>query len=203
VSRRPRELPPEEAQVGLAQVREVIDLIRKSEFGRSDRGRRLTAEADALARRGGIRFCPDLGVEALYRKELGRRPVLYISVLRHRNGVLWPSQTELAERIYHESLHAVVRSKRKCREEECDAFCAAEEAAAAIEQRSPACPVRRDGLTVWQWVRRAYAQHPSDPDYQPVGYTPEQLAVMAGSDDRVPSPAPPVRHEVIPLRPGP
>jgi hypothetical protein len=177
---RPPELADDIARDGLRKVREAIDLVRKSDFGSSQRGKLLTAAAMDFMDQDRIRFSPNMEQEALYRKEVGRRPILYISVFCHKDRVLWPPPEELAERIYHESLHAVVQSKNKSREEECDAFCAAEEAAAAVSKRLPRYPVMRDGETVWMWVRNVYSQSPSDRTYVPVGCTLNDLAVRTG-----------------------
>jgi hypothetical protein len=177
---RPRELAHDVARDGIRKVREVIELVRKSDFGSSPRGRLLTAAAMDLMDQGRIRFSPNLEQEALYRKELGRKPVLYISVFCHKDRVLWPLPEELAERIYHEALHTVVQSKNKSREEECDAFCAAAEAAAGASGRLPRYPVMREGQTVWKWVQNAYSQYPSDRTYVPVGCTLDDLAVRTG-----------------------
>ena len=180
LSRRPAELPPELAEEGIAMAREVVRLVDESPFGRTERGRILTQHARDLIDRGRLRFSDELGGEALYRKELGCRPILYIGVIQSRTRVLWPEPASLAECIFHETLHAVVNSRKRCLEEECDAFCAAEEAAAAVEGRPPVYPVPRDNEPIWQWVRAAYRRTPSNPDYTPIGHTREELAKKTG-----------------------
>ncbi|MFC1462934.1 hypothetical protein ACFLQU_04930 [Verrucomicrobiota bacterium] len=177
---RPDELPDDISHIGVRKVHEVLELVGKSDFGRSPRGAALAAAAVELMDQGRVRFSPNLDQEALYRKEFGRRPVLYISVFFHNGRVLWPQPEELAERIYHESLHSIAQSKHKSKEEECDAFCAAEEAAAAVGQRSPRYPVMRDGKTVFKWVQEVYSRYPSDRAYVPVGCTSEELADRTG-----------------------
>ena len=75
-----------------------------------------------------------------------------------------PRPEQLAQRVCHETLHAVVGSKDRAKEEECDVFCAAEEAAAAVGQ----C------------VQQSYPQHPSHKTYAPVGCTLKELAARTG-----------------------
>jgi len=38
----------------------------------------------------------------------------------------------------------------------------------------------RDGETIWVWVQREYADCVSDPHYEPVGYSREELAERTG-----------------------
>ena len=177
---RPPELPDDLSVIGVRKVYEMLEVVGKSDFGRSPRGALLTAAAMKLMDEGRVRFSPNLEQEALYRKEPGRRPVLYISVFFHNERVLWPRAEELAERLYHESLHSLVQAKHRSREEECDAFCAASEAAAAVDQRLPGYPVMRDGKPVWEWVQETYAEYPSDETYVPVGCTLKELAARTG-----------------------
>ena len=175
-SRRPKELPAADARDGLAAVEKVITRVGASDFGRAPRGEALTRRARELLRGGHIRFTEALDVDALYRKERMGEGILYIGVVRRRDGIEWPTAAELARRIYHETLHALVGTSTPSLEEECDAFCAAEEASAVVENRAPRYPVIRDGQRVWEWVKAAYSKLPSNPDYQPVGYTPAELA---------------------------
>ncbi len=186
ISRRPKELPHEEAEQGLAMVQEVLDRVSASGFGRTERGQRLTAEVRRLAEGGRIRFSASLDTEALYHKERGSSAVLYLGVFDGPDGIEWPGLGELAKPIYHEALHAVVHSKTKSAQEECDAFCAAEEAAAVVERREPRYPVTRDNQRIWEWVRQQYPDSPSDPHYEPVGYSPEELAEKTGMDYATP-----------------
>ncbi len=181
-SLRPCELPPEQSAEGLRKVRETLSMVGNSEFGRSPRGMALTAAASELLAQGRVRFSPDIQGEALYRKETLRRPVLYIAAPSMKGRVFWPSQAELAERVYHESLHVVVGSRKRSIEEECDAFCAAEEASAVVGQRAPLYPVMRDGTAVWKWVKEAYPTHRADPTYRPVGCTVEEFAGRVGME---------------------
>ncbi len=179
-SRRPPELSGEWVGIGGRKISEVLKSVSNSKFGASERGARLTTAATALMAKGLLRFSPNLEQEALYRKEYGGDPVLYLSVYCHKDQVLWPAPEELAERIYHETLHAVVGSKKKSKEEESDAFCAAEEAAAAAVKRPARYPVMRDGVKIWDWVQDAYPQCPADDTYVPVGYTLKQLSARIG-----------------------
>jgi hypothetical protein len=158
--------------------------VERSDFGRSDRGRLLLARARQLVERGALRFSTELRGEALYRKERGSRPLLYVRVERLAGEHTLPTRAEMAERVFHETLHAVKDSARKSLEEECDAFCAAEEARAAIEGRLPRYPVTRDGQPVWKWVRSAYRDLKSDPEYRPVGRTLAELARRSGRPAR-------------------
>ena len=191
-SLRPKPVPGEIAKKGLAEVRAVVDIVRQSEFGGSERGSALTGEIERFLEDGRIVFTADISGEALYRKEPFAAPVLYIVVYlpacvrRHTQaggavrGHLLPDRGEIAQRLYHEALHSVKRSPRKSLEEECDAFCAAEEARAAIEGRAPAFPLERDGRPLWEWVTATYRDATSDPSYLPVGQTPEDLAEKSG-----------------------
>ncbi len=190
VSRRPEEVPPEVAARALARVREVLEVVRESEFGRTERGQALSARLDEFLARGGVRFSSSLGSEALYRKEFGCAPLLYIRTPRAPGGHFLPEPGEFAERTYHETLHAVKDSDTKSWEEECDAFCAAEQARAAVEKRPPRYPVKRDGEVLWQWVKSAYPELRSDPSYQPVGQTLKELGEKAGRPDAGKSCAP-------------
>lgn len=180
--RRPPELSAELAEAGNRKVREVLEIIGESEYGRSTRGAILTAKARAMMEDRRIRFSPNLPQEALCWKEWLREPVLYISVFFHKDRVSWPPRSSLAERIYHEALHAVVGGNRPSRQEECDAFCAAEEAAAAVSGRIPQYPVMRDGKTVWTWVSEVYTESRSFPKYEPVGCAQQELAARTGCE---------------------
>ena len=179
-SRRPKELPDADSKKGLASVEDVIRRVGASGFGRTPRGEKLTRHARELLQSGRIRFTDALEVDALYRKERIGKGVLYIVVTRIPRGIEWPTADELARRVYHETLHAVVDSWSGCKEEECDGFCAAEEAAAAIENRAPQYPVMRDGDRIWDWVATAYPKVVSNPRYRPVGYTLAELAKRTG-----------------------
>jgi len=179
-SLRPGPVPPEVAERGLADVRAVIDIVRGSEFGKSERGSTLTDEIERFLDDDRIVFTADIAGEALYRKEFGSAPVLYIGVYGAVRGYLLPDRGEIAQRLYHEALHSVKGAAHKSLEEECDAFCAAEEARAAVDGRPPAFPLRRDGRPLWEWVAAAYRDVKSNPSYVPVGQTPEDLAEKAG-----------------------
>lgn len=179
-SLRPKTVPPDVAAKGLAEARRVVDLVRRSEFGRGERGRALSVQAASFLEGGRLMFSTELRTEALYRKEPGAAPVLYIGVFGCPRGFVLPGRGELAERIYHEALHAVKRADRKTYEEECDAYCAAEEARSAVEGRSPSFPVERDGEVLWLWVTSTYVHARSDPEYAPVGQTLRELARKAG-----------------------
>jgi hypothetical protein len=179
-SRRPIEVAREFAEKGLDEVRAIIETIKASEFGKSKRGAALTEEAEKLLARDAIRFSAGLDKEALLRKEAGSRPVLYIRVFAIADSVVLPAQSELAECLYHEGLHAAQRSEGRSWEEECDAFCAAEEARAVVEDRAPRFPVERDGQIIWEWVTATYTELFSNPEYQPVGQTQAELNSRAG-----------------------
>ncbi len=179
-SRRPKELPATDSKTGLAAVEVVINQVATSDFGRTPRGDQLTRRARELLRSGRIRFTDALGVDALYQKERITGGILYIVVERVPRGFLWPATDELARRLYHETLHSVVETRVASQEEECDGFCAAEEAAAAVENRAPQYPVTRDGERIWEWVQTTYSKLPSDPTYQPVGYSLAELAARTG-----------------------
>ncbi|MHC4916813.1 MAG: hypothetical protein ACYTGB_15120 [Planctomycetota bacterium] len=180
VWRRPREVPPATARAGLARAAEVLAAVDSSGFGKTERGRLLAAEVRALMDRGALRFSAELGTEALCRRERGCAAVLYVGVYRGPKGLVLPSRGEMAERIFHETLHALKDSERKSREEECDAFCAAAEACAAVEGRPVGYPVTRGGRGLWEWVRDAYPDAPEDPSYRPVGMDRSELARRAG-----------------------
>lgn len=179
-SKRPRPVPPEVAARGLADVRVVLDLVGASEFGRSERGAILTGEIERFLEDGRLVFTADISTEALYRKEFCKAPVLYIGVFGCPRGYMLPDRGEIAERLYHEALHSVKRSAGKSYEEECDAYCAAEEARAAVEERAPAFPLKRDGGPLWAWVTVTYEDATSNPAYAPVGRSHEELTEKAG-----------------------
>ncbi|MHC4253829.1 MAG: hypothetical protein ACYS9X_32350 [Planctomycetota bacterium] len=180
VSRRPKTVPADVALKGTARVREVTAAVGKSDFGGTARGSALTSRVERFVEEGRLRFSAELDTEALYRKERGCAPVLYVGVYSFPKKIILPTHAELAERLYHESLHAVKRSGVKTYEEECDAYCAAEEARAAVEGRAPSFPVRRDGQVIWDWVKETYKDAVSDRAYVPVGQAPEELARKAG-----------------------
>lgn len=179
VSRRPAEVSGADAATGNAKLARVVNAIRADALSRSPRGAACLAFIDEMVQHKGIRFSPGLPYEALYRKEFGRRPVLYVGVIRMGMGVIRPSDAELAERIFHETIHALKHSDPASWEEECDAFCAAEQAAAAVEKRPAVCLVLRDGANLWDWVRREYPDHVSDPAYVPVSATRTELETWA------------------------
>ncbi|MHC5054082.1 MAG: hypothetical protein ACYTKD_05115 [Planctomycetota bacterium] len=177
---RPTPVPPEVAARGLAEVRAVLDLVSASEFGRGERGAALTGEIERFLEDGRLVFTADISTEALYRKELCAAPVLYVGVFGCPRGYLLPDRAEIAERLYHEALHSVKRSAAKFYEEECDAYCAAEEARASVEGRALAFPLERDGRPLWEWVTATYEDAASDPAYAPVGQSLEDLMEKAG-----------------------
>ncbi len=187
VSQRPKELSPEYTIEGLALVQEMIDMVRKSPFGQSERGTILTNQTQELIRDGRIRFSVNMQIECLYRKEFGCQPVLYIGVLKSGERVLWPDAEAFARRIYHEVLHVVINSEVESKEEECDAFCAAEEAVSGVENRPPRYPVMKDGKCTWEWVNIKYNKTPSDINYKPLGYTLSELALKTGMNDSSPA----------------
>lgn len=176
----PPELSPADSKSGLALVRITIDCIRNTEFGHSPRGVILSNKADEFLAGNRIRFSPNLEQEAVYRKEPFKHAVIYISVPVIKKRILWPTKHEIAERIYHESVHAVANSANRSREEECDAFCAAEQAAVSITGKHPVYPVTRDGKNVWPWIEETYLSSPSDRTYKPVGTTLEDIMEKTG-----------------------
>ena len=179
-AQRPREVSSATARDGLALAAAVLDSVEASEFGKTERGRALSSAARGMMARGALRFSAELGTEGLCRRERGAAPVLYIGVYRGPRGFVLPSRGEMAERIYHETLHGLKDSKRKSLEEECDAFCAAAQACAAVEGRTVSYPVTRGGRNLWEWVRSAYPDAKGDPLYRPVGIGREELVRMAG-----------------------
>ncbi len=179
-AQRPREVPSSTARDGLALAAAVLDSVEASEFGKTERGRALSSAARGMMGRDALRFSAELGTEGLCRRERGAAPVLYVGVYRGPRGFVLPSRGEMAERIYHETLHALKDSKRKSLEEECDAFCAAAEACAAVEGRAVSYPVTRGGRNLWEWVGSAYPGADRDPGYKPVGIGREELVRRAG-----------------------
>ena len=79
-SRLPKTVPPEVAADALSEVREVVRLVRESEFGRSERGATLTARVARFIEDGRLKFSAELESEALYRKSRGCAPILYVGV---------------------------------------------------------------------------------------------------------------------------
>lgn len=183
-AQRPETVPPDAAATGLAETRQVLERVRQSAFGQSERGALLTRRATRFLEDHRIQFSTTLRTEAYFRKEPFCAPLLYIGVYDTSRGVAFPTQGEMAERIFHETLHAIKQSRTQIVEEECDAYCAAEEARAAVEQRAPAFPIKRDGQFLWLWVREVYTNAITDPHYQPVGQTIRDLALKTG---RLPS----------------
>ena len=179
-AKRPKELSVEESKEGIARVQKVIDLVRESPFGNSKRGAELTSTLQRFLRESRVKFSDSIHLRCLCRKEFGGQAILYIGVIRSRQGLVWQDSEALARRIYHEVLHAIIGSKEDSKQEECDAFCAGAEAVAAVEKRSCEYPVRKDGQIVWEWVKDKYPDTPSDKNYIPMGYTFSDLAEKTG-----------------------
>jgi hypothetical protein len=177
---RPRELSPQESKEGITRVQKVINLVRQSPFAHSKRGAELTSTLHKFLNESRVKFSDSIHLRCLCRKEFGGQAILYIGVIRSRQGLVWQDSEALARRIYHEVLHAIIGSSEDSKQEECDAFCAGAEAVAAVEKRTCEYPVRKDGQIVWEWVKDKYPDTPSDKNYIPLEYTFSELAEKTG-----------------------
>jgi len=167
VSRRPRPAPRRLRDEGRRRLAQVLDAIEATPFGRTTRGRVLTAEARRFLDSKRVQFAIELGKVSLFRKELFSRPVIYINCEPMGTAFHLPDRDTLARALYHEALHSVQGTGSF--EEECDAFTAAAQAEAALRGTKAPIPTLRDGEPIGTWVRDAYPDRERLPSYQPVG----------------------------------
>jgi len=172
-SKRPPLVPADVAEKCRKELGEALAAVASSRFAQTERGRILTREVQRYLDAGRIQFSHGMGKQALFRKELLRRPVIYINVPIISGRHIPPDRVTMVEAVYHELLHAI--QSRSCYEEECDAFVAAAQAEAALEHTEPEFPILRDGQPLGKWVRAAYPNARPDPAYAPLGHDREWL----------------------------
>ena len=157
---------------GYAKLRAILTHVAASDFGRRERGARLTAILERLLETDRIRFSATLGGPRaqMYSRPF-RRPLLYVRILRPREDT-WLHQLphQLAEAVYHEAVHfAQGGLGRASFEEECDAFLAGLDAEAILLGIPPPDQPTIDGMSVAAFVRHAYPHAPRNPRYRPIG----------------------------------
>jgi len=179
-SLRPRLAPDAIARQGRTTLEATLATVAASAFGQTRRGEALVDEAQRYLDGGRILFADGLGKVSLFRKEFGRRPVVYINVPRLSNRYTLPDVATLARAVTHEMLHAVQNTG--CYEEECDAFIAAAQADAAVRGVAVEFPVLRDAAPIAAWVREVYEGKTPSPDYAPLGQNREWLTRASGAE---------------------
>ncbi len=157
---------------GYAKLRAILAHVAASDFGRRERGARLTAILEHLLETDRICFSATLGgPRAQLYSRLFHRPLLYVRILRPGED-RWLHQLphQLAEAVYHEAVHFARGGLGQASfEEECDAFLAGLDAEAILLDIPPPDHPTIDGMTVAAFVRQAYPHAPRNPRYRPIG----------------------------------
>jgi hypothetical protein len=165
-----REPAPEAVQrEGLRLVEDILERVADTEFGRSERGRRLAEAIRTFLRQGRVVFTAEIPSQALYRREPNGEQFLYVRVLRLGGRLVQQTREEVAEGLFHEAVHACCAEVPTSIEEECDGFAAGLCGAAADRGRPPPELLTIEGQSVAEFVLQQYPALPRRPDYEPVG----------------------------------
>lgn len=167
-------------QAGRKLVSEVLASVGTTEFGRSQRGRRLAKTIGDFLRRGRLVFTDEIASQALFRREPGGEEFLYVRVLRLGGRLEHQTTEQVAEGLFHEAVHACDATDESSIEEECDGFAAGLCAGAAVTGRTPPELLRIEGQSVAEFVLQQYPDLPRGASYQPVGQSREWLSRRTG-----------------------
>ena len=179
-SQEPAVASAEVQREGLAKVRRILVRVSASPFGRSRRGGALTRAVRELLAADRIVFTAQITAQGKYVDSRIGSGTMYVRVFRLREDVFMHQQDDgIAEAIYHEAVH-VLRPGSTCIEEECDGYAAGLVAGAAMRGETPPEILRHDGVSVAQFVLRAYRDLPRNAGYQPVERDREWLARRTG-----------------------
>jgi len=178
-SLRPLPAPVHVQESGYELVRDEVGRLLESGFGRSSRGRMLLEEILRMLDEEMIVFSSRLdGPRGLSWSELLGRRIVYVKVLEMNNdNYIHQLPWQLAEVLCHEALHSLKGGvEHSSLEEECDAFAAGVCAQAASRGEEEEDVLTMDGVVIGEFVLRSYSKAARDHDYEPLGWTREELS---------------------------
>lgn len=179
----PEAAPPEVQQAGKDLLRQQLDTIRHTAFGKSPRGQMLSGRISGFLSQDRIIFTSDIvgGEKALCRTDLFGAEIWYIEVTCKDGRYVHQLPHQLAEVVFHEALHSVKGGFNTASiEEECDAFVAGHQAEAACQGLDPKDVVTLEDVPVAQFVARRYVGLEHKPDYVPVEQSLKWLQERSG-----------------------
>ena len=179
-SRRPEPAPAEVQQQGLRLISRIVDRIEPTEFGQSGRGRLLVRKIRRMMAEGTIVLTHEIKPVGLYRTETFGPQTMYVKVLRSSSGIFTHvTEDQIAGAVFHEAVHAIKGGDSSI-EEECDGYAAGLVASHLILGEETPVPLLIDGKPAAIYVRSQYSGLGHQPDYVPVGETPQWLSRMVG-----------------------
>jgi len=167
---------------GRAIIEEQLAVIRDSPWGQTERGRLLADRVQLFLDEDRVVFSAELGgPRGMWSRGLLLDERIYIRILPMTNGYLHQLPGQIMEAIFHEAVHSLHGPfHRNSLEEEADAF-AAGLVAELIVNGEPVPPVLMiDGLPLWEFVRQAYPNEPSNASYEPIGVSLEEIYHSSG-----------------------
>jgi len=174
-SRRPTPAPEHVQLAGIEEVHKVLEIVRLSPFGGSERGQTLLATIDRMLARRHIIFTNEVDHSGWTLRGKSGDVRIYLKVLVGDSGVFHHQDTTaIADALFHEAVHATQRGV-VCIEEEWDAFDAGLSAAAAVRGVPLRLPLQYADRAVADYVAEAYSHLPGKADYRPVGMTLDRL----------------------------
>ena len=170
---------PETMQVsGMQIIRDELEKMRESSFGRSPRGTILCDRVENFLEEGRIIFSSQLGgPRGVWHQSILGKEKIYVRILENNNDYfIHQLPYQMMEAIFHEAVHSAHgRFHRNSIEEECDAFVAGMTVEALIKGKSVPDVFIIDGKTLGDYLLAAYSDLPRNPDYRPIGITLEEI----------------------------
>jgi hypothetical protein len=180
---RPTPAPQEIQNSGKAILKEQLETIRGSEFGKSARGKLLCERVTNFLEQDRIIFTADImgGEKALCDRDVFGNEIWYIEVSKNQGQYTQQFSHQIAEVTFHEALHSIKGGFYTASiEEECDAFVAGQQAEAASQGIESQDIVTLEDVPVAQFVERSYTGLSHKTDYEPVAESMDWLKKHSG-----------------------
>ena len=175
---------PEELQVSGKQIiRDELERIRESSFGRSPRGTILCDRVENFLEEGRIIFSSKLGgPRGMWHQSIFGKEKIYVRILEMNNArFIHQLPYQMMEAIVHEAVHSAHgRFHRNSIEEECDAFVAGMTVEALIKGDDVPNVFIIDGKTLGSYLLAAYSDLRRNPDCRPIGISLEEIYRRSG-----------------------
>jgi hypothetical protein len=168
-------------------VRGQLQRLKRTEFGRTQRGQLVLGQVARLLTEDRIVFSARLGnARGLSWHEVLGEQVVFVKALELGRGqYLHLTEPQIMEVLGHEAIHWLNKHYQEASlEEECDAFAAGLYTEAAALGVEPPAHLTMSGIPLVTFVTRKYPDSRHDPDYVPVGTSsvvpPKAVGVASG-----------------------
>ena len=174
---------PMEVQVSGYQIIDLeLATLKQSDFGRTERGRLIIAEARRLLAHNQIQFASMSDTRGLTWDPIVGGRIIYIKVIEMAGDRFLHQRPQgIMEALVHETVHSIKKTRRRSTiDEECDCFAAGIEAGHLVAGEHPTALLKVDGQPIATFVTDNYPTLRRSAAYSPVGESREWLARRTG-----------------------